>query len=1402
MPAAIATEPGSAAPTRAPGPKYDGVQRLRLFAVSLAIALMVFAQNGGSVAADTKLDLIVDPARFLRRALSLWDPIGSAGQLQDQAYGYLFPMGPFFLVGHWLALPPWVIQRSWESAVLIAAFLGLVRLARAFGIAGFWPQVGAGLAYALAPRMLSELFGISSELLPVAVLPWVLLPLVAPVGGPRRAAARSGVALLFAGGINASATLAILPAPLWYLLTRRRGRDRAQLLRWWLLAVLLSSLWWAAPLAVLGKYSPPFLDWIESAAVTTTPTSLAASLRGVDHWLAYLGPTSWPAGWLLLVTPAAVLATGLVAAAGLAGLLRSGRERLFLAGGLVIGLTLLTLGHRSSVGPPFALAWQHLLDGPANAFRNVHKFDPLVRLPLALGIGRLLAWLPTRPLRLPFELGLRPGQLVALLAATVGVVAISPVFGGNMVTQPRPIAEAPWWPQAANWLDAHAGSARALVVPGAGRPNLIWGQTVDDPLQPVARSPWTVRDALPLTQPGYIRYLDAIDAILARGQAAPTLPGLLARAGIGYLVVRNDLDSAAAGAPRLAYVHSTIATTAGLTEVAGFGPDFGGQQGFSDLTDAGAWPASPAVQIYRVAGYAGVVGLQPAARLIRATGSADALPALAERGLGLDQPVLFGPGPAGAGGTTVVTDGIRRREISFGAANENAATMTAGAPFDLARAAHDYLPADPGPLSTFGYSGVAAVTASSSGAQLGALFNRGATSAPFYAVDGDPNTAWRSGSAGAVGQWLQVDFRSGLNPAGARFAFAPGLGDFPTRLRVSTEAGSTDFDVANDSSSQPLPVPTGATRWLRITVLQMAAGGSSVGLSQLSIPGVAAERTLQVPVIGSADVLAFDVADGRRAQCLTVTAGAACSSEFAAAGEEDGALDRSFSLGADRTYHVAATVRLRPSAGLDHALDSLSPLVATASSVQAGDPRVRPGAAVDGDPDTSWTARTGDPEPSLTVTMPSRERLTGLRLLTPAQAPVSRPDLIQVRAGDFSWSGPVPADGRIDFGQPVSAKSLTIVILKAKVRSSVDGVTRATEILPVGIGEVQPLGVRLPAPQPAFSIGCNAGLDLLADGRPLALQASVPASAALTGQPVLATPCGRDAVDLGPGAHRFRLAATTVVAPVSITATADGTAPLGGPAPAGLQVQQLHWGDTSRQVRVSAPVAAYLAVRENGNAGWQASLHGRRLTSVLLDGWQQGYLLPAGSQGVVTLTFTPQRPYLAGLIGGGLAALALLLLAGWPLRRRQAAHRVLAAAPDQAGAIPAGVLSPVLLAGLVLIAGFALLGWPGLVLAAAVLAARSWLPGRWQPWWLPPAVLAAVAGLIALLPPGSTHSASNSGLVQLLCGFALLATAAVATGSRRVLGRPSRSSRRSTPNQDTAATAVADTAVSPNNSRK
>ena len=256
------------------------LSRRWLWLVTAVSLTLTFAQSPGKISPDTKLDLTANPLRFLARALDLWNSELPFGQAQNQAYGYLFPHGAFFLLGDILGLPGWVTQRLWWALLLTVGFWGLLRLAEALGIGSPGARVIAAAAFALSPRVLTTIGAISSETLPMMLAPWVLLPVVSALrgeGGPTAAgqgtvrvlAARSALALALMGAVNAVATLTgCLPALIWWA-CHRPNRLWLRFTAWWALCTVLAITWWVVALVMLGRISPQFLDYIESSGVTT-----------------------------------------------------------------------------------------------------------------------------------------------------------------------------------------------------------------------------------------------------------------------------------------------------------------------------------------------------------------------------------------------------------------------------------------------------------------------------------------------------------------------------------------------------------------------------------------------------------------------------------------------------------------------------------------------------------------------------------------------------------------------------------------------------------------------------------------------------------------------------------------------------------------------------------------------------------------------------------------------------------------------------------------------------------------------------------------------------------------------------------------------------------------------------
>ncbi|MGI9196718.1 MAG: alpha-(1-_3)-arabinofuranosyltransferase domain-containing protein [Candidatus Nanopelagicales bacterium] len=1332
--------------------------RLRLAAVCAILAAVAFVQDPGRIAADTKLDLYVDPAGFLGKALHLWEPLGFFGQLQNQGYGYLFPVGPFFVLGDLAGLPAWVVQRLWWTVLLCTAFLGVVRLARLLGMKGAAGPILAGLAYALAPRMVTELGVLSVEILPFAVAPWVVIPLASTAQGRhslRRGAALSGAAVLCAGGVNAVATAVLLPLGAWWILTRFRGRARVVLAAWWILAVALATLWWAIPLLVLGRYSPPFLDWIESSSVTTLITSPDTVVRGTSQWVAYVvdaGGAVWPGGWQLVTMPVLVAVTGLVAAAGLAGLaLRGTPYRPFLVGTLLLGVVLVSLGHVGDVQGLLAEQWRTALDGVLAPLRNTHKFDLLLRLPIALGVG-FLAQACLQRVR-----GRWQGIVVAVLAIVI-VVGAWPAVTGSLVRD-RSFTDVPgYWSDVADYLAEQQPAGRALLVPGASFGVYSWGRSQDEPLQPLATTPWAVRDAVPLSSAGNVRWLDAIQERLDSGRGTPGLADALARAGVTYVVLRNDIDQRRSETPRTVLIRQALVRSGGFTPAAGFGPALPPYRTPTTVVDFGLQDTTAAVEVWRVESpYAPQdprAWLRDASDVLVTSGSAESVVDLADAGVLVESAVVTAGDEgslARADGVVTragVTDGYLRTEVNVGRARDNrSAAMTADQPFAQDRKVHDYYPVDPTGRQAVAEFAGGTVTASSSGSDPTALRARSSAAQPWAALDGDGATAWMSGDLDpGVGQWWQVTtdraFSAGSIPV--RLVVGDAAGTPPTEVTVTTDAGEITVPVAPTDLVQRLPLPPGPTSTLRLTLAAVADGssGEGFGLREVGLP-VPVTRTVRTAGAASGGPIVLTARRGEQSGCAAVAGQLVCSSVLGEPGEERAGIRRIVSVTEPGDYRVRVMVRPRPGTGLDRLL---RPIVAnapraTATSVATSDPASRPQAAIDGVMSTSWIASPLDSKPELTLRWGEPREISGVRLAVNPDLAASTPLSVTVTVNGIETPGIVSGRGVVRF-PPQSATSLSIRFENSVSLRTLDPATGQYTALPLGVTEVSLLGasdlLRGPRLFDQASVSCGFGPEVVIDGSPaVKTEVSATVSEALSDTLLPAPACQGRLVSLGAGDHEIDVASTEEFAVESVTLEPLSAAPaLSAIDPAAVR----DWGATQRSVAIDASDhPRLLETGENANAGWVATLDGAGLQPVRVDGWRQAWLVPAGAAGVVSMDFAPDAPYRAGLLLGLLAALVLLALA---LVRGRAGEAAPVPRATRAGALAllaGGLVAAVLVggvAGLLAGAACAALAYgtrrPVVVfvlasVAALAAAAIPWPQSLSAPWWL-----AGLAGLAAI----------------------------------------------------------------------
>ncbi|WP_186245522.1 alpha-(1-_3)-arabinofuranosyltransferase [Mycobacterium simulans] len=1376
------------------------LSRRWLLLVSAVALALTFAQSPGQVSPDTKLDLTANPLRFLARATNLWSSELPFGQSQNQAYGYLFPHGTFFVIGHLLGLPGWITQRLWWAVLLTVGFWGLLRVAEALGIGSPTSRVLGAAAFALSPRVLTTLGSISSETLPMMLAPWVLLPTILALRGSGRSvrvlAAQAGLAVALMGAVNAIATLAgCLPALIWWA-CHRPNRLWWRYTAWWLLALVLAMLWWVVALALLRGVSPPFLDFIESSGVTTQWSSLVELLRGTDSWTPFVAPNA-TAGTPLVTGSVAVLGTCLVAAAGLAGLaLRGMPARGRLVTMLLVGVVLLAVGYSGGLGSPVAHQGQTFLDAAGTPLRNVHKVGPVVRLPLVLGFAELLARVP---LRLnAFAHPERDKRVAAgIVALTALMVSTSLAWTGRL-TPPGTFTAIPgYWHQAADWLSEHK-NGRVLVVPGAPFATQVWGNSHDEPLQVLGSSPWGVRASIPLPPPQTIRALDSVQRLFAAGRPSLGLADTLARQGISYVVLRNDLDPETSRSARPILVHRAINGSPGLTKVAEFGPSVGPGSLAGFVSDGGLRPRYPAVEGFRVGsgGDPGAPYFADVDQLARIDGGPEVLLRLDERrrlqrqsALG---PVLMTADARAAGlpvPRVVVTDTPLARETDYGRVDQHSSAIRA---VGDARHTYNRVPDYPVPGAETVYGGWTGgrLTASSSSSDSTALPDVAPATSPAAAIDGDPATSWVSNALqSAVGQWLQVDFDHPVTSAVITVTpSATAVGAQIRRIVVETVNGSTTLRY--DEAGKPLTaaLPVGETPWVRVTAAATDDGSAGVqfGITDLSITQydasgfahpVQLRHTVLVPgpPPGSA-ITRWDLGSELlgRPGCAAGPDSVHCAAPMALAPEEPVNFSRTLTVPSPMT--VTPTVWVRPRQG-----PKLADLIAEPDTTRArGDSDLvdilgSAYAATDGDPATAWTApqhvvqhRT---PPTLTLTLPRPTEVTGLRLAPSRSTVPAHPTMVAVNLGD----GPQVREVKNGDGGP-QALSLkpritdTVTISLLDWENIIDrNALGFDQLKPPGLAEVAVLGPEGRAVAPAdatrnrareVTVDCDHGPVIAVAGRFVHTTIRTTVGALLDGEPVAAVACDRDPIALPAGQQELLISpgAQFVVDGAQLSVLPEAELPSAAVLPAAIGV----WGSDRREVRAPASDRArLLVIPESINPGWVARTSaGIRLTPVAVNGWQQGWVVPAGDPGTITLTFASNTLYRAGL-AVGLALLPLLAFLAFWRRRGSGGHT--GAQPWRPGGW--GTVGA-------LVAGVLIAGPAGAVVVGAVLGLRVALRHRERlrdrlTVGLSAGGLILAGAVLSRYPWRSVDGyAGHSASVQLLAMISLAAVAASAVSVR------------------------------------
>ncbi|HEX4690531.1 MAG TPA: alpha-(1-_3)-arabinofuranosyltransferase family protein [Solirubrobacteraceae bacterium] len=1391
------------------------MRRLREHREPLALTLLSFAlalwQRPGIATSDTKIDLHVDPVGFLADVASLWNPSGDLGHVHGGQYsGYLFPMGPFFALGHQLGLAPWLVHRLWLGTLLALAALGGLRLAAALLPRGGAPaRLTAALVLLLNPYVVVFTNRTSITLLAYALLPWMLLAAHRGLRSPRSWWWPGMLAVIVAsagGGVNVAVLGWLVLVPL----ALAAYEPAVGLVRWSDLRAFalraapllaITSAWWVAPVAAHALYGHDFLPFTEQPGAIWGTTGASEVLRLMGYWTSYVGvgfsPTLRPytsdSGVMLFSWP--VLVASLLVPAFVAAALAAARRWIYapyclgllLAGALIVGV-----GFPDGTPLRRAALAVYFHVGSIQFLRTSYKAAPflVIAYALLLAAAAPVAWR-----------ALARRRVVQVGAALAGVLVLAvsayPLVRGKAIDRQLTWrAIPPAWTHAASDLDAQLpANRRAVVLPGQLFGYNRWGATVDPILPALTDRLVAERSAVPFADLHAVDLLWAVDSLVQRQSLVPgQLRPLLGLLGAGAVVLPGDDKPSLSGAVGAADAQRELEAQLG-GPARRYGPVRTARGGRSALTT----PARvPEVQRFDLQGGEGLVRVLSTRRPTLLDGSAATVTGLAALGaLPLDRRLDYaGDEPpaalraaATAGADVVIGDSNRRQiDVPSRARDDSGAVLSAG----------EEIPPDAAVLDPFAPAG--------SGAQTVAEYAGGVRDVredllpgvaqfpehrPFAAVDGDPRTSWIAPPHNDVARhWVELDFdrpraipylelrphvdRRGATTAvaiaGRRWPVHPGWNRLPVRLGP---AASLRVQIAT------VRRPVGSER-------------SPGGIDELRMPGIHPREYLRPPVRLESALRGADLRRSSLSYVFARTTGAtpfrrqpavgpAQARRARDRGDAEAQIARRIDPPAARAYAADGWATLAPDAA-DDALDRMTGVTGgrfTSSGRFEGLPSRRASRAFDGDVTTAWIAPWLPASGTRAwIAWRAPHRVTIRRLRLGQVSGVQRPTRVRIVAdGRATPPLPVSSGGDVAPPAPLRGRSLRLEILAASFPAGTPAHDRDRRA--VGIAEVGGAGVLASGAKPRIQTRCGAlsvrsGSDVL----PLRMRGTLAQLDA--GQPLRAKSCGAPlALPAGPATVTT---ASSLWRPFWLRLRSEAPSRATSAGPSGGRV--LDPGTLGRTtldgVRLSLSGPAQLVLAESYDRGWRATCDGRDLGAPRpAAGLGNGWIVPRTCTRA-SFAYAPDRPVrLTMLVSGALGA--LLALALLVVRRPRRATRAEPAERVYAHAAPLPWRRALALAAVAGLAGaflVALRAGPVVALAMLVVARRGIGPRTLA---LAAAALLGVAVpaiyLLHLPADRGGYAADYAGHLVAAHWVATAALVLLAFAAWRLVSRPSRRAR-------------------------